>query len=208
MNRFIAQLPRFLRKIYGSFLWRMEAKSKTLFLTFDDGPHPEITPWVLDVLHKEQIKAGFFLIGDMVRKSPRLLKRLQNEGHQIGNHTYHHLSAWSTRHKTYIENVALCDAEFESEWFRPPYGKLTPKKAKTIQASGKTIVMWDVLSGDFDPKLSGEDCLDLLKKHSRNGSIIVFHDSEKAEKNLRFALPKYITWAKEQGFDFGSLEKS
>ena len=195
-------------------VWAFPFSEKQVYLTFDDGPIPEVTPWVLDLLKKHQAKATFFCIGDNIRKYPELSRRIIAEGHAIGNHTFHHLNGWKTKPRNYIENVLKAEAEItncnssfvnrqssivnHTSLFRPPYGRLTSKQAKQLQEKGYKIIMWDVLSADFDTDISEEKCFENVSKNIRLGSIIVFHDSLKAENNLRYALPKIIDFISEK----------
>jgi peptidoglycan/xylan/chitin deacetylase (PgdA/CDA1 family) len=184
----------------------MQNRGSKVYLTFDDGPIPEITPWVLDMLKKNHAKATFFCIGENVKKYPSIFKRIIVEGHTIGNHTYSHLNGWNTKTDDYIKNCERFDEILDKcykdispdimmgsvKLFRPPYGKLTSKQSKYLYKRGYTICMWDLLSGDFSQKISPEKCLHNVIKHISPGNIIVFHDSLKAEKNLRFVLPNVL----------------
>lgn len=202
--------PSILPLLYPKLLWRMPADKKDLYLTFDDGPIPQVTEFVLEELSKQNIKATFFCIGDNIRKHPEIFKRIVNEGHTIGNHTYNHLKGWQTDSALYLDNIHKCDNEIIVHCplsivncFRPPYGRITPKQIKSIK--DKSIVMWDVLTRDYDATLSAENCLKGSLKAVRNGSIIVFHDSLKAEKNLRYALPRFIETCVKEGYTFNAL---
>lgn len=188
----------------------MPADKKELYLTFDDGPIPQVTEFVLEELRKQNIRATFFCIGDNIRKHPEIFKRIVNEGHTIGNHTYHHLKGWQTNSVQYLNNIQQCDNEIIVHCplsivncFRPPYGRITSKQIKSIK--DKKIVMWDVLTRDYDAALSPENCLKGSLKALRNGSIIVFHDSLKAERNLRYALPRFIETCLKEGYTFKAL---
>lgn len=202
--------PFFLPYFYPSLVWRMSKEEKTLYLTFDDGPVPGPTEFVLDVLAKAQIRATFFAIGDNVRKHPTILNKVISEGHSIGNHTYNHLNGWKTSKEKYIENIDQCKAELgengkQTSLFRPPYGKMT--RAQIKQISDMKIIMWDVLTHDFDKSLSAEKCLRDSIKAVRNGSIILFHDSYKAERNMTYVLPRLIDHCISEGFRFNKLEE-
>ncbi|MGZ4033816.1 MAG: polysaccharide deacetylase family protein [Bacteroidia bacterium] len=198
--------PSFLlRKIYPKAIWRVPLKEKKIFLTFDDGPVPIITPWILDLLKRFEIKATFFCVGENVAKYPEIYQRLLNEKHAVGNHTYNHLNGWNSHSKTYIKNVKKCADVVDSKLFRPPYGRA--KKSQIEHLSHQySIIMWDVLSGDYDKNTSQEKCLKNVTDNVRNGSIIVFHDNIKAQKNLQYALPLFLDWAKQQGFIFEVLK--
>ena len=197
-----------IKKVFNNLVWDIPNSDKKIFLTFDDGPIPEITEWVLDILKSEEIKATFFCIGDNIKKHPEVYKRILAEGHQTGNHTFNHLNGWKTKTNHYIDNFKLCETEClklnseHSFLFRPPYGKIKPSQTKAIRNLGYKIIMWDVLSYDFDPNIIPEKCLENVISNTEQGSIIVFHDSKKAEKNLKYALPKAIQILKNRGFVF------
>ncbi len=193
-------MPRFIQRLYPERVWAFSRKEGAIYLTFDDGPIPEVTPWVLDELKKIGAKATFFCIGENVQKHPEIFRRIIAEGHSVGNHTFNHLNGWQTETSEYIENVLNCEEIFNSEFriqnsellFRPPYGKITSKQAKILQKKGFEIVMWDILSYDYDTTISPEKCLQNILKNIKPGSVVVFHDSLKAEKNLRYVLPKVL----------------
>lgn len=194
----------FLKKIYPSAVWRMNTSQKKIYLTFDDGPVPDVTPWVLDLLKEHSIRGTFFCVGENIQKHPEIYKRILEEKHSTGNHTFNHLNGWNTDTNEYIGNIEKCAELMDTNLFRPPYGKLKPSQMKHINKRYEPI-MWDVLSGDFDKATGPEKCLENVVGASRNGSIIVFHDSLKAAKNLYFALPRFIDYTKQQGFEFGVL---
>ena len=195
-----------MRKTYSSALWRVRTEEKKIFLTFDAGPIPEVTPWVLSVLEKYSAKATFFCIGDNISKHPDIFQQIISEGHIIGNHTYNHLNGWKTKTKEYLGNVELCQLTIkpETKMFRPPYGKMK-RSQYTALIPQYNIIMWDVLSGDFDQTISEEKCLRNVLNKTRRGSIIVFHDSLKAKKNLYYTLPKVLEHFTREGFVFESL---
>ena len=194
-----------VRKIYSKAVWKINTSEKKIFLTFDDGPAPEATPWVLNTLKKYNAKATFFCVGDNVKKNPDIYDRIISEGYLTGNHTYNHLRGWTTSTSTYIENVEKCSALVSSKLFRPPYGKLSYSQFKILH-SKFSIIMWDVLSADFDKNLSKEKCLKKTIQNTREGSIVLFHDSLKASENLYYTLPKYLQHFSEQGYVFESLD--
>jgi peptidoglycan/xylan/chitin deacetylase (PgdA/CDA1 family) len=202
--------PSILPLLYPQLVWRMPADKKELYLTFDDGPVPGPTEFVLDELNKHDIQATFFCIGDNIRKHPHIFKKVVEAGHAVGNHTFNHLKGWQTDTQTYVDNVNACDREIATNHhpaghlFRPPYGRITRKQIRSIQ--NKKIVMWDVLTRDYDATVSADKCLLSSLKAIRNGSIIVFHDSSKAEKNLMHVLPIFIERCLEQGYKFKRLE--
>ena len=209
--RYFVKTPWWLKKIYRHRLWQVATKEKIIYLTFDDGPHPVVTPFVLDELKKYQAKATFFCIGKNVADYPVLYNRIIDEGHKVGNHTQQHLNGWKTTNETYLSDVALAAGYIQSNLFRPPYGRLKSIQAKHISDAMKNklakIVMWDVLSGDFDESLSGEQCLQNVINHSSSGSIVVFHDSDKAFFRLQYALPKTLEFFSSRGYIFSELEK-
>lgn len=204
----VHRTPFFLPWLYPGLTWRMPAESHELYLTFDDGPVPGVTEFVLDTLQKYSVKGTFFCIGDNVRKYPDLFVRLIQDGHAVGNHTFNHLNGWKTPMHVYLENVKHCehamnqhmDKKPSSRLFRPPYGRISRKQIKAL--SDWRIIMWDVLAVDYDQKLSGNKCLTNTLSACRSGSIIVFHDSYKAEKNITFALPRLIEHFLEKGASF------
>lgn len=179
-----------IRKVLPQLLWQY-ASTDSVYLTFDDGPVPEATPYVLEALAEYGAKATFFCVGDNVRKYPMLYQQIIEEGHAVGNHTYHHKNGWKTDTSEYLQDVAAAAAVIDSPYFRPPYGKLRPTQMKML-AKDYSIVMWDVLSGDYDPKRTPEQCLQTVVQHSKPGSIIVFHDSVKAIATLKIVLPQVL----------------
>lgn len=194
----------FLKKIYPSAVWRMDSSIKKIYLTFDDGPIPVVTSWVLDTLKAHSVKATFFCVGENIQKHPDIYKRIADENHSTGNHTFNHLNGWNTDTNRYMQNIEKCDQMMNTKLFRPPYGKLKSSQIKRIRKH-YTAIMWDVLSGDFDKNTSPEKCLENVKSATRNGSIVVFHDSVKASENLYYTLPRFIEYAKHKGFEFGVL---
>ncbi len=200
-------IPWFVRKVlYPGYVWSMPATDRTIYLTFDDGPHPEVTPFVLDELRKFGAKASFFCIGKNVAAEPEVYASILREGHVTGNHSYHHLNGWKTNGDAYVQDVALAAAQIRSELYRPPYGKITRWQAGRIRSDlGLKVVMWSVLSGDFDTRLSREACLQHVTGAAKAGSIVVFHDSEKAFERMRYALPRVLEYFADRGFAFRSI---
>ncbi|HYG17153.1 MAG TPA: polysaccharide deacetylase family protein [Bacteroidia bacterium] len=187
-----------------SVTWKMPAGSNTIYLTFDDGPHPEITPWVMDLLDRHHAKATFFCVGDNVRKYPEIFKQLTERGHSVGNHTFNHLNGWNTGNFTYLKNIALCDAYTHSPLFRPPYGKLGLAQLKALKKKYK-IIYWTILSRDFETDLNTDESLAYMKEHTAPGSIVLFHDSVKAEKNMKLMLPEFLEYFAGRGMEFKGL---
>ncbi len=205
---FIEQPPLLYRILFPEALWRIKHKKrKVVYLTFDDGPIREVTPWVLDLLDYYGIKATFFLVGDNVRRNPDLLEEIKKRGHSWGNHTMNHLQGFKVMSRNYLRNIAEADKLIDSILYRPPHGIMRWGQAKVIK-DHMNIVMYDLVTRDYSKKLNGEQVLKNVKKFVRNGSIIVFHDSLKAEANLRYALPRAIEWLKEQGYEFEPLPMS
>lgn len=201
----IEQPPLFYRLLFPEALWRIQRRGrKVVYLTFDDGPIPEETPWVLDLLDKYGIKATFFMVGDNVRRHPELFEEIKRRGHSYGNHTMHHLQGIKESATTYLRDITEADALIDSSLFRPPHGIIYPTQAKLIRRH-YNIVMYDLVTRDYSKRINGEQVLDNVKRYVRNGSIIVFHDSIKAHTNMRYALPRAIEWLKEQGYEFELL---
>ncbi len=201
--------PSSLQRVFSSFLWKKPQENPTLYLTFDDGPIPELTPWILEVLNEYKAKATFFCVGDNIQRHSAIFRTLLQEGHSVGNHTYHHLNAWKTDKKNYLQDIQKCQDEIEkrdakTHFFRPPYGKLNFYLRKEIEKNYQ-IVLWDVLSYDFDEQVSRENCLKNTLQNCENGSIIVLHDNIKATRNLIYTLPRLLEYFSEKGFVFENL---
>ncbi|MDD3788463.1 MAG: polysaccharide deacetylase family protein [Petrimonas sp.] len=206
---FIEQPPLLYRIVYGKTLWRKPIPGrKTVYLTFDDGPIPEVTPWVLDLLDKYGIKATFFCVGDNVRKHPEVYAEVLNRGHRVGNHTFNHWQGWKHRTRSFLENVRKASEYITSTLMRPPHGHMRIPQTYTLQRAGYTVVMWDVVTRDYSRYMTPERVLANVKKYTRDGSIIVFHDSLKAEKNMKYALPRAIEWLLKEGYTFEGLSNS
>ena len=201
----IEQPPKLLRWLYPRALWRMDKNVKAVYLTFDDGPIPNITPWVLDLLDKYNIKATFFLVGDNVRKHPEEFKMIVERGHRVGNHTFNHISGLKYLSYNYLENTNKADELINSTLFRPPHGWMRWGQYMVL-SHRYTVVMWDLVTRDYSKRLNGRQVLRNVKKYVRNGSIITFHDSIKSEKNLKYALPRSIEWLLEQGYEFKTFD--
>lgn len=202
---FIEQVPEIIRLLFPKALWRMNPKEKAVYLTFDDGPIPIVTPWVVDLLKQYDIKATFFMVGDNVRKHPQEFQYVVDNGHRIGNHTFNHLKGFITSTDRYVENVELADKFIQSNLFRPPHGFVNHKLYNKLSKNYK-FVMWDLVTRDYSYRMCGKDVLANVKKYTRNGSIITFHDSLRSESNLKYALPLAIEWLLEQGYSFKVFE--
>ncbi len=200
--------PRWVKKLFNSSTWDMPKSGRTIYLTFDDGPHPVITPFVLDELKKYNARATFFCIGKNVEDNPIVYSRILEEGHAVGNHTYNHLDGWKTGSVKYLEDVSKAKQLIDSNLFRPPYGRITIKQRKGLPALGKPlkIIMWSVLSGDFDNSITPEKCCSNVIKNTRNGSVIVFHDSEKAMERMRYSLPIVLQHFYDKGYHFKKID--
>lgn len=202
----------FIKKLFSGFVWDIPNTQKTVYLTFDDGPTPEITEWVISLLKQHNIKATFFCIGNNIEKHPDIFQKVIDDGHTIGNHTFNHLNGWNTQNTPYLENMEACELSItkrigkaNAKLFRPPYGKIKPYQAKEIRKKGYKIIMWDVLSADFDTTITPQQCLQNVTANTTEGSVIIFHDSIKAFPNLEYTLPKAIEYLKENGFSFGTI---
>ena len=226
----LTKIPSFLRFFFPKRLWKIATEEKTLYLSFDDGPIPEVTPWVLQQLKKYNAGATFFCIGDNIKKHPEIFQMLVSEDHSTGNHTFNHLNGWKTSSETYLKNSFLAEEAIRAgsespiekrrenkekrkeskpgnvKLFRPPYGKMTGRQARHLQQRDYRIIMWDVLSRDYNKNLSPEKCFRNVVKHTRPGSIIVFHDSLKAEKNLRAVLPRILEYYSSKGYEFRKIQ--
>ena len=210
-------VPSTIQWLIPSCTWRKEGQGKVIYLTFDDGPNPEITAWVMDELKKHQIKATFFCVGDNLKKFPEVAKKLLTEGHQIGNHTMHHIKGWKHKNVDYLKDIEDCDTEIrkiheqmndekaQPRLFRPPYGQIKPSQIKRLRTIGYEIIQWSNLSCDYDKRLNCEKSLSALVKNAKPGSIVVFHDSEKAENQLKKILPRYLKALLADGYTFQTL---
>ena len=208
MHKYFIKTPWLVKRIFPSYTWSIDTDEKILYFTFDDGPHPVVTPWVIDELKKYDAKATFFCIGKNVEQHPDIYQRILAEGHTTGNHTHDHLNGWKTKTPDYLSNIEKARPFINSNLFRPPYGKIRSAHTGGIQnILGKEakIVMWDVLSADFDKSISPEQCAANVIENAGEGSVVVFHDSEKAYPNLVYALPSVLQFFSEKGYRFNSL---
>ncbi len=201
---YLTKTPPFIQNLFPNFVWKIDTEQKELYLTFDDGPIPEVTLPVLDILKQYNAQATFFCVGDNVMKHPDTFRAVLEAGHQVGNHTFNHLNGWSTENIPYFHNVRHCAKLVKSELFRPPYGKLKRRQAQFLQRH-YTIVMWDVLSGDFDPRKTAGQCLHNVVQYATAGSIVVFHDSLKSKDKVLEVLPLVLKHFSAQGFSFKAL---
>ncbi len=197
--------PYVAKLIYPGLLWDMPSDENKIYLTFDDGPHPEITPLVLSLLDNYNAKATFFCVGENVKKHPKTFELLKQKGHAVGNHSHNHLNGWKTANKDYYKNVELANKLIDSKLFRPPYGRISPSQIKHLKKDYK-IIMWSALSYDFDARVSKKECLERSIKNSTAGTIIVFHDSEKAKEKMLFALEGYLKHFSKIGIEFCALK--
>lgn len=201
----IEQPPLLYRLLFPEAVWRINRRGrKVVYLTFDDGPIPEVTPWVLDLLDAEGIKATFFMVGDNVRRHPEVFEEVKRRGHSYGNHTMHHLQGFKVTSMTYMRDITEADRLIDSHLFRPPHGIIRWRQAKAIK-SRYNIVMYDLVSRDYSKRLRPNQVFDNVRRYARPGSIIVFHDSLKAERNMKAALPLAIKWLKNEGYEFDVL---
>jgi peptidoglycan-N-acetylglucosamine deacetylase len=226
MKAYWVKTNQIIKKLFSNFIWDIPNSENKIYLTFDDGPTPEITEWVLNQLEQYNAKASFFCIGKNIEQHPEIFKKVIENGHAIGNHTFNHLNGWKTNTNEYIENFELCEVtisnqkcfasslslgseikNLKSKIFRPPYGKIKAAQAKKLRQKGYKIIMWDVLSADFDQSITKEKCLNNVISNTQSGSIIVFHDSVKAFGNLEYVLPKTLQYLTKNNFNFEIIQK-
>ncbi|MFO8087165.1 MAG: polysaccharide deacetylase family protein [Bacteroidales bacterium] len=202
---YLVKSPKFLSKLTHSHLtWQLDKDRPFLYLTFDDGPIPGLTADILDILSEKKVQATFFHVGDNIRKHPRIFEHVRNNGHAVGNHTMHHLNGWRTPNLQYIKDIMEVDEYYKTRLFRPPYGRIKPSQVRLLRQYYQ-IVMWSVMSGDFDRLTSKEQCYQNVANHIQAGAIIVFHDNLKAKENVLYALPRIIDYAKNLGYEFKIL---
>ena len=202
---YLIKTPKFIQALFPNFIWKIDTVQNEIFLTFDDGPIPEVTPWVLETLEAYNAKATFFCVGDNVQKHPDIFDMVVQAGHGIGNHTFNHLAGWSTENIRYFHNIRQCAHLTKTDLFRPPYGRIRPSQAQFLTRHYK-IIMWDVLSGDFDQNLNKEECADNVISKAGPGSIVVFHDSLKAQRNMKYALHATLEHYSGLGYTFSAIE--
>lgn len=209
MQSYLIKTPWWLKKVYPTYRWSLPASGNEIYLTFDDGPHPEITSFVLDELKRVDAKASFFCIGNNVVKYPEMYQRILDEGHAVGNHTHNHLNGWKTNPKEYLNDIKTATQHIDSNLFRPPYGRITRFQAGQVRewlGSSSQIIMWDVLSADFDEGINGEKCLGNVIRFTKPGSIVVMHDSQKAWNRLHYFLPRVLNYFREKNFEMKALD--
>lgn len=212
MKLYWVKTGKLIKKLFNGFVWDMPNTENTVYLTFDDGPMPGVTEWVLDVLEQYEAKATFFCIGNNINSHPDIFKKVIEQGHAVANHTYNHVNGWRTDYDNYIKNFTACEEAINKysstniKLFRPPYGKIKRAQAKQIRHEGYRIVMWDVLSADFDTAITPQKCLQNVIRYTTGGSIIIFHDSVKAFPNLEYTLPRALQYLKEKGYVFKRID--
>jgi peptidoglycan/xylan/chitin deacetylase (PgdA/CDA1 family) len=204
---YFVRTPWLLRKLYPKLIWKADHNARCIYLTFDDGPIPIVTPFVLNILKQYNAKATFFCIGDNLNKHPDIFEQVKSDGHAIGNHTYNHLKGWDTDNQTYLNNFLLADKLLDTKLFRPPYGRIKRSQVKLLKDAkpGLEVIMWTVLSGDFDAAIGPEKCLQNVLNNTDNGAIVLFHDSLKAFPRLEYTLPKVMEQWSREGFSFPPL---
>jgi peptidoglycan/xylan/chitin deacetylase (PgdA/CDA1 family) len=204
---YIPNSPFWLQWLYPSVLWHKSREEKSVYISFDDGPIPVVTPFVLNTLNRFNAKATFFCIGDNIAKNPEIFQQVIDEGHAIGNHTFNHLNGWKSADEEYLTNIRQAQELTGTNLFRPPYGRIKKSQIKKLKSAfpGTQIIMWDVLSGDFDSTIGAQTCINNVLKHAKNGSIIVFHDSLKAFPRLEKALPVVLEELSAKGYSFRAL---
>jgi peptidoglycan/xylan/chitin deacetylase (PgdA/CDA1 family) len=212
---FPVKIPILFKRLFPNYVWGFSSKDKTIYLTFDDGPTAEITLWILNLLKQYNAKATFFCIGENIEKHPKVFNTILNEGHTIGNHTQNHINGWRTGTKTYLENTEKAQKTITStiaknntvtqKLFRPPYGKIRPSQAKSLILLDYKIIMWSVVTYDWEENLSKEKCFKNAINKTKPGEIIVFHDSLKASENMKYALPKTLEYFSKKGYEFKAI---
>ncbi|HTQ66107.1 MAG TPA: polysaccharide deacetylase family protein [Puia sp.] len=203
---YFVKTPWLLKKFYSGCIWSINTDKKIVYLTFDDGPHREATPFILNELKKYKAKATFFCIGKNVMAEPGIYRTILDNGHRVGNHTHHHLNGWKTKDEEYFKDIELASKHIDSNLFRPPYGRMSHFQLAHLRSSfNYKVIMWDVLSADFDQSLTGEKCAKNVTAHTKAGSIVIFHDSTKAFERLEIALPIVLNQFSEKGYVFESI---
>lgn len=202
---FIEQMPDIVRLLYPTVLWRKDKDKKVIYLTFDDGPTEEITHWILKTLDEFGVKATFFCIGNNAEKHPEIVDEIRQNGHSVGIHGYSHVRGLYKKQEEYLNDIKKSESIIKSKIFRPSHGRIYPSQVKKLNELGYKVVLWDVITRDYDTNLKEEEVLKIAKKYTRNGSIVVFHDSLKAEKNMKYAFPLAVKYWIENGYTFETL---
>ena len=205
MRTYLTKTPWIVQKVFSNYTWCYSSEEKTIYLTFDDGPTPEVTDFVLDELKKFNAKATFFCVGENVKRHHQLYERILKEGHAVGNHTFNHLNGFCTKNKQYFENIEHATTHIHSNLFRPPYGKIKKSQGRKLLKDGYQMIMWSVLSGDFDTSLSPEKCYLNVVRYASEGSIVVMHDSKKAKEKIYDSLPKILNYFSKRGYRFNRI---
>jgi peptidoglycan-N-acetylglucosamine deacetylase len=201
----IARIPRLIDRVFPDRVWDFSVSEPTIFLTFDDGPQPDVTEWVLDELEKYQAKATFFCVGENVKQYPELFDRIRKQEHAVGNHTMHHLNGWRTKLEDYSSNVQQASEWIPGKLFRPPYGRMTRKQAQALRKLGYDIIMWRFLAFDFNPEMNMVRMAEVYLKKWKSGDIVVLHDSKKSMDQIKVFLPIILKWGKENGVRFEAI---
>jgi len=202
---YIVKIPWFIRKLFPSLIYNIDGSGKKIYITFDDGPIPETTPQILEILDRFDAKATFFCVGKNVQANKSLFDNLINKGHSVGNHSYNHCDGWKTQNRDYFNNIEKANSIINSKLFRPPYGRIKPSQIEFLRTK-YNIIMWDVLSGDFDPNTAKEKCVKNVVDNVSSGSIVVFHDSIKAKDKVLYSLPRVLEILSQKGYEFVSLQ--
>jgi peptidoglycan-N-acetylglucosamine deacetylase len=207
---FFVTTPWWLRKLYPGCIWDFKSSEKTIYISFDDGPHPTITPFVLKVLEQYNAKATFFCIGDNVKKHPEVYQQVIDAGHAVGNHTMHHVNGWKSADKDYLNDISQANEYINTNIFRPPYGRVTQRQIKLLSTGLPhfSVIMWSVLAGDWVNTITPQKCFEHIKNNVYPGCIVVFHDSEKANERMRYALPRVLEHFSKQGYQFKKINSS
>ena len=205
MRTYLTKTPWIVQKVFSNYTWCYSSEEKTIYLTFDDGPTPEVTDFVLDELKKFNAKATFFCVGENVKRHHQLYERILEEGHAVGNHTFNHLNGFRTKNKQYFENIEHATTHIHSNLFRPPYGKIKKSQGRKLLKDGYQMIMWSVLSGDFDTSVSPEKCYLNVVRYASEGSIVVMHDSKKAKEKIYDSLPKILNYFSKRGYRFNRI---
>lgn len=204
---YLKHIPNIIKPLGKDLIFNIDNNQKKIYLTFDDGPHPIYTPWVLKQLKAYNAKATFFLIGNNIESNPEIIEQIKQDGHSIGNHTFDHVNGWITSNEEYFSNIDQCQKLTRTKLFRPPYGKITRSQSKELKKRGFEIIMYSDLSADFDASYNPSQCFEFASKRIKSGSIIVFHDSQKAWPRLTEILPKLLRHYNEKGFEMSSIEE-